>query len=69
MTNQKSVTWAVLNRWFDIIGKAHEGDDYELNDEHDYYDYICDLIRDKHCINCKTKIRGCNYCSIYAAIS
>lgn len=65
MTNQKSVSWKTLNRWFEWIVQIHEFDDYE---QEDYYDYVCDLIREKHCKTCKGNF-GCNYCSIYAALN
>ena len=64
MTNQRSVSWAVLDRYFGIIINGHENDDYE---EEDYYDYIVNLIRKKHCDTCRGNF-GCNYCSLYVIV-
>lgn len=49
MTNQRQVTQAVLDRWFDLIVRIHDSDDYE---QEDYYDYLLNLIVKKHCNNC-----------------
>jgi hypothetical protein len=80
MTNQRSVSQKVLDRYFNMVIDKHEMDDYpqefydyyteyEISeDEQDYYIYLQWLISNKHCKTCKGN-NGCNYCSIYQIVA